>query len=845
MKRVLLLFLAVFVAFLFAASPAAADFNLQLASFRDMQDARHYLANLQIQGEEAFIHTQHAQQGGGIVWYKVRVGPFETRTAALSYKNRMIDQGHKGEILVVQARPGETQRSSPPKSSDLPVIVENGGGNSNPESITREDRSPEERTVTLNWEPSTEPGIGGYRIYYDTQPGPPYNPAQEDWVEEGPSPISVDKEVSQITLHGLRNGKSYFFSITAYDESSGMESGYSQEVIARPVPPKREEKESQIDADPFMGAEEPPPTSPADGLVPDVPLPEPAEEEPVLQPAPVAAEGPEEITSSRPMVETPIEKADGLARIEAGDVLDIEVPGQREMSQRYDVDPNGDIYLLMVGKVSVGGRTTVEMEERLGNTLSRYLMKEDRVKVSLVERRRYIEITGGVRYPGWYRVPYLITVSELVALAGGPIEHAQYTQVLLRRMTAGGMHEREVHGQLQLYPNDELFVPYPEVYQVRVDRGDVLFVSVPQRQPPGRRPDTRDSADLREAMDRNRIVVDRNGYLYIPDIGHFYVNGLTTEEIKKIITDRLPKYLSGMDPVTVSLIEKSHYIDVSGHVANPGMYNLPEAASAQAALNEAGGAVDGAVMSDVYIIRKQDNTSRRVQINMYQYSITGDPRLLTPLHENDTLFVPISPAFGNIKRTLRSWDPPPERLEKETESKVRIFGAVNNPGIYEPKEDMDLLDILVLAGGETRVADLTKIAIIRDNKLEVIYNLHQFLEGKGAGPSLKIPRIQHGDTVYVRHVELKTMEPKEDKVWYITGKVRRPGQYKLWDRMTVLQAISLAGGLDEWADAKRITIVRMVDGKQENIPFNYYKGVAGKYPELNIYLMANDTIVVP
>lgn len=834
MKKAFLLLSLVLCAFLLTAFPANAGFTLQLASFRDMQDARRYLSNLQIESQQAFIHTQQTQQEGGTVWYKVRVGPFENRSFALNYKERMVEKGHQTDILLVQALPGATQEPSLPEPtlpeptlpepSEPPELVEKASDNPDSEGISSQDIGAEERSVTLNWEPSIEPGIGGYRIYYDTQPGPPYNPAEEDWVEQGPSPISVDKDVSQITLHGLRNGKSYYFSITAYDELSGVESGFSQEVIARPVPP-----------DP----------SPDDGLVPQIPLPELVEEVPVPQPSPAVAERPEEIRPSRPTVETPSDQADGLARIEPGDVLDIEVPGQREMTQRYDVDPDGNIYMLMVGRVPVGGRTPLEMEERLRDRLSRYLMREDRVKVLLAERRRYIEITGGVRYPGWYRVPYLSTVRELVDLAGGPLEHAGYAQVLLRRMKADGLQERVVHGQIQLYPDDELFVPYPEVYQVLVDRGDVLFVSVPMREPPTRRPDTRDSADLRDAMARNRIVVDRNGYLYVPDIGHFYVNGLTTEEIKKVITDRLPRYLAGMDPVTVSLIEKSHYINISGHVENPGWYNIPELANAQAALNEAGGAVDGAVMSDVYIIRRQEGEVRRVQVNMYQYSVTGDPRLLTPLHEEDTLFVPISPAFGNIKRTLRSWDPPPERLEKETESKVRIFGAVNNPGIYEPTEDMDLLDIMVLAGGENQYADLSKIVIIRDNKLEVVFNLHQFLEGKGVGPSLRIPSIQHGDTVYVRHVEWTTMEPKEDKVWYITGKVRGPGQYKLWDRMTVLQAIALAGGLDEWADARRITIVRMVDGKQENIPYNYYRGVAGKYPELNIYLMANDTIVVP
>jgi polysaccharide export outer membrane protein len=108
-----------------------------------------------------------------------------------------------------------------------------------------------------------------------------------------------------------------------------------------------------------------------------------------------------------------------------------------------------------------------------------------------------------------------------------------------------------------------------------------------------------------------------------------------------------------------------------------------------------------------------------------------------------------------------------------------------------------------------------------------------------------MPKIFHGDTVYVRYLEWKTAEPKEDKVLYVTGKVRGPGQFKLWDQMTVLQAIALAGGLTEWADSEHITIVRIVAGKQENIPFNYKKGISGKYPELNIYLHADDTIVVP
>jgi len=37
----------------------------------------------------------------------------------------------------------------------------------------------------------------------------------------------------------------------------------------------------------------------------------------------------------------------------------------------------------------------------------------------------------------------------------------------------------------------------------------------------------------------------------------------------------------------------------------------------------------------------------------------------------------------------------------------------------------------------------------------------------------------------------------------------------------------------------------MIKGKQQNIPYNYYRGLAGKVPEINIRIMENDTIYVP
>lgn len=80
---------------------------------------------------------------------------------------------------------------------------------------------------------------------------------------------------------------------------------------------------------------------------------------------------------------------------------------------------------------------------------------------------------------------------------------------------------------------------------------------------------------------------------------------------------------------------------------------------------------------------------------------------------------------------------------------------------------------------------------------------------------------------------------------YVTGEVGRQGAQTLLPNMTVLQAISGAGGLSQFAREKKIYIVRTVDGKQVSYPFDYKGALSGKHPETNILLQGGDMIVVP
>jgi polysaccharide export outer membrane protein len=80
---------------------------------------------------------------------------------------------------------------------------------------------------------------------------------------------------------------------------------------------------------------------------------------------------------------------------------------------------------------------------------------------------------------------------------------------------------------------------------------------------------------------------------------------------------------------------------------------------------------------------------------------------------------------------------------------------------------------------------------------------------------------------------------------FITGMVSKPGAYPLTSTMSVLQLISLAGGLNEFARGKEIVVMRTEDGKQKAMKFNYDDVRKGRKLQQNIELRPGDTVLVP
>ena len=80
---------------------------------------------------------------------------------------------------------------------------------------------------------------------------------------------------------------------------------------------------------------------------------------------------------------------------------------------------------------------------------------------------------------------------------------------------------------------------------------------------------------------------------------------------------------------------------------------------------------------------------------------------------------------------------------------------------------------------------------------------------------------------------------------FVSGQVRSQGVIRLRKETTILELIPMVGGFTDWADQKKIMIIRKEDGKEKRITVNYKKVVKGEKGAENIILRAGDIIIVP
>ena len=94
------------------------------------------------------------------------------------------------------------------------------------------------------------------------------------------------------------------------------------------------------------------------------------------------------------------------------------------------------------------------------------------------------------------------------------------------------------------------------------------------------------------------------------------------------------------------------------------------------------------------------------------------------------------------------------------------------------------------------------------------------------------------------NVSVVVTEANSFKV-YVSGEVRTPGVYRIRSETTLVQIIPMAGGFTEWANQRKILVIRKEQGKEKRFNVNYKKILSGEDTSSNIILKPGDAVIVP
>jgi len=173
-------------------------------------------------------------------------------------------------------------------------------------------------------------------------------------------------------------------------------------------------------------------------------------------------------------------------------------------------------------------------------------------------------------------------------------------------------------------------------------------------------------------------------------------------------------------------------------------------------------------------------------------------------------------------------------LQKQSQAEV---AADSNVYVIGPE---DVLYIHVW-----KEENLSKTGLVRsDGKISL--PLVDEIQAAGLTPlqlkELLMQRLK--EFVDIPNISVMVMEANSFKV-YISGQIKNPGVYRLRSETSLLQIIPMAGGFTDWANQKKILIIRKEDGEEKRITVNYKKIVKGDDKSSNIILKSGDTIIVP
>ena len=266
-----------------------------------------------------------------------------------------------------------------------------------------------------------------------------------------------------------------------------------------------------------------------------------------------------------------------------------------------------------------------------------------------------------------------------------------------------------------------------------------------------------------------QIAVTPDGTISLPLLDGISVAGKTLAEVKVLLTEKWKRFVINPS-VSVSLVQRrSESIYVFGFVSRTGKVEFRAGQHLLEVLAEVGGAQPQGDLSRVTVTRK--NGDKLILDVSRPETRTGSEADIA-LMVGDLIYLP------------------------ERHVQVSVVGQVNRPGSYDYKEEMHVLDALMLAGGVLDSADLNNATLVHNDKEQKL-DLEAILRRGEMDGNVKMAT---GDRILIPELKNRT---------YVFGAVARPGYYLFKPGDRILDALNGMGGPLRDADMRKINRVRL------------------------------------
>ena len=288
----------------------------------------------------------------------------------------------------------------------------------------------------------------------------------------------------------------------------------------------------------------------------------------------------------------------------------------------------------------------------------------------------------------------------------------------------------------------------------------------------------------------NQVVrVTPEGTILFPLLGAIKAAGLTEVELKNLIESLLEKKYIRRPQVGVFVKESGTFF-VLGKVKEPGSFPYRPGTNLSQAIALAGGFGEGGESSEIFITRKEDTFVVNYGENV-------------PIERKDVVLV---------KEPGRAF----------------VGGFVKEPREVILRPGTTLTNAIFQAGGFEKEADHSEVQLLRKGEESKTVDVDSIFAGESEDPFLK-----DSDTIFVQ----------EAKNFFVDGYVRKPGAFPYKKGITLLEAISYAGGIDDTGKPSKVQIIRRKNNGFDITVVNYKKVKSGKTQD--ILIEKDDIVYVP